>query len=53
MSTDERKRTSEQAPSETVAGLFEPLLQTILGGVPPVRFEFWDGSTAGDRKSVV
>ena len=49
MSTDERKRTSEQTTGETVAGLFEPLLQTILGGSPPVRFEFWDGSAAGPR----
>ena len=49
MPTDERERTSQQAPSETVAGLFEPLLRTILGGAPPVRFEFWDGSAAGPR----
>jgi cyclopropane-fatty-acyl-phospholipid synthase len=48
MATDERNRTSpEQAPTQTVAGLFDPLMQTILGGAPPVRFEFWDGSYAG------
>ena len=48
MSTDERKRTSQQVPSRTtVAGLFDPLLTEVLGGAPPVRFEFWDGSSAG------
>ncbi len=47
MSTDERERTSEQATSQTVAGVFDPLLEAVLGGAPPVRFEFWDGSSAG------
>ena len=50
MATDERERASEQAPGQTtVAGLFEPLLRTVLGGAPPVRFEFWDGTTAGPQ----
>jgi cyclopropane-fatty-acyl-phospholipid synthase len=49
MSTDERERTSEQATSQTVAGVFDPLLRAVLGGAPPVRFEFWDGSCAGPR----
>ena len=47
MSTDERKRTAERVQTRTVAGLFAPLLQAVLGGSPPVRFEFWDGSYAG------
>ena len=50
MSTDERKRTSERVQTQTVAGLFAPLLQAILGGAPPVRFEFWDGSFAGPQE---
>src|SRR6266702_2622791 len=55
MSTDERERTSAQAPAQvqapgqSVAELFEPLLRAVLGGTPPVRFEFWDGSSAGPR----
>ena len=49
MSTDERERTSEQVQNRTVAGLFEPLLRTVLGGAPPVRFEFWDGTSSGPR----
>jgi cyclopropane-fatty-acyl-phospholipid synthase len=49
MSTDERERTSEQTAQQTVAGLFDPLLHAVLGDAPPVRFEFWDGSTAGPR----
>ena len=51
MSTDERERTSAgaQAGDLSVAGLFEPLLRAVLGGAPPVRFEFWDGSSAGPR----
>jgi cyclopropane-fatty-acyl-phospholipid synthase len=47
MSTDERKRTSERVRTQAVADLFGPLLQAVLGGAPPVRFEFWDGSFAG------
>ena len=50
MSTDERKRTSERVQAQTVAGLFAPLLQAVLGGAPPVRFEFWDGSFAGPEE---
>ncbi|HWG28631.1 cyclopropane-fatty-acyl-phospholipid synthase family protein [Actinospica sp.] len=51
MSTDERERTSarESAQGQSVAGLFGPLLRTVLGGAPPVRFEFWDDSAAGPR----
>ncbi|WP_194922809.1 SAM-dependent methyltransferase [Catenulispora pinisilvae] len=47
MSTDERERTSEQTTRKTAAGLFDPLLRAVLGDSPPVRFEFWDGSSAG------
>ena len=50
MSTDERKRTSERVRTQAVAELFDPLLQAVLGGAPPVRFEFWDGSFAGPRE---
>jgi cyclopropane-fatty-acyl-phospholipid synthase len=50
MSTDERKRTSERVRTQAVADLFDPLLQAVLGGAPPVRFEFWDGSFAGPRE---
>jgi cyclopropane-fatty-acyl-phospholipid synthase len=50
MSTDERKRTAQQAGTQSVAGLFEPLLGVVLGGAPPVRFEFWDGSFAGPEE---
>jgi cyclopropane-fatty-acyl-phospholipid synthase len=50
MSTDERKRTSERVRTRAVADLFGPLLQAVLGGAPPVRFEFWDGSFAGPQE---
>jgi cyclopropane-fatty-acyl-phospholipid synthase len=50
MSTDERKRTSERIRTQAVAELFDPLLQAVLGGAPPVRFEFWDGSFAGPQE---
>jgi cyclopropane-fatty-acyl-phospholipid synthase len=50
MSTDERKRTSERIRTQAVADLFDPVLQAVLGGAPPVRFEFWDGSFAGPEE---
>lgn len=58
MSADERERTStrqthtqtqKQTQGQRVAGLFEPLLRAVLGGSPPVRFEFWDGSRTGPQ----
>ena len=30
--------------SGSVAETLAPLLRAMLGGVPPVRIEFWDGS---------
>ncbi len=32
---------------ETAAGALEPLLTHFFGEEPPVRFEFWDGSSLG------
>jgi cyclopropane-fatty-acyl-phospholipid synthase len=47
MVTDERRGTLRQERGGTVAEAFEPLLRTVLGGPPPVRFEFWDASGIG------
>lgn len=33
----------------TVADTFAPAMTALLGGPPPVRFEFWDGSTLGSE----
>jgi cyclopropane-fatty-acyl-phospholipid synthase len=34
-----------------VARSFAPALEALLGGDPPVRFEFWDGSSIGPTDS--
>src|SRR5690242_13723541 len=33
--------------TSTVADDILPLLEAVLGGDPPLRFEFWDGSSLG------
>jgi cyclopropane-fatty-acyl-phospholipid synthase len=37
------------APSSSrpAAEALAPMLEALLGGIPPIRFEFWDGSTLG------
>jgi cyclopropane-fatty-acyl-phospholipid synthase len=52
MSTQERARSVPRDQGRTVAAMFEPLLQVALGGTPPVRFEFWDGSGVGPEDGV-
>jgi cyclopropane-fatty-acyl-phospholipid synthase len=47
MVTEERRGTVGREAGGTVAAAFEPLLRTVLGDAPPVRFEFWDGSAVG------
>ena len=43
-----RARTArEMQHAEGAATAVEPLLTHFFGGPPPVRFEFWDGSTLG------
>jgi cyclopropane-fatty-acyl-phospholipid synthase len=37
--------------SSSVATIVQPLLQHFFAGGPPVRFVFWDGSTAGPESS--
>ena len=37
---------------KSVAAAFEPLLRELFRGPPPVRFEFWDGSSAGPAAGV-
>jgi len=34
-------------PDSTVAEVLEPALDVLLGGPPPLRVEFWDGSAVG------
>ncbi len=45
-STTTADRTTSTA-TRTVADDIQPLLDAVLGGDPPVRFEFWDGSSLG------
>lgn len=35
------------------AAALEPMLTALLGDPPPVRFEFWDGSSVGDGEHTV
>jgi cyclopropane-fatty-acyl-phospholipid synthase len=44
--TNAPDRTSSTSAS-TVADDIQPLLDAVLGGEPPLRFEFWDGSGLG------
>ncbi len=44
--TNTPDRTTSSATS-TAADEIRPLLDAVLGGDPPVRFEFWDGSALG------
>lgn len=41
-------REAERAPSGSVAHALRAALHTAVGDDVPVRFEFWDGSAAGD-----
>jgi cyclopropane-fatty-acyl-phospholipid synthase len=37
----------DRAAARSVADVLEPTFEFMLGGPPPVRFEFWDGSAIG------
>jgi cyclopropane-fatty-acyl-phospholipid synthase len=43
----QRIRGGEAVPDGGVAAALAPLLTHFFGGPPPVRFEFWDGTSLG------
>jgi len=50
MSTLAQLPGTDAAADGSVADQLEPLLTTLFEEPPPVEFEFWDGSTFGERR---